>query len=150
MSTSTKAAFSLVELLVVLSLLVLITVIVVTGFQNYARYQEYDQAVAGVSAVLNDARTQARASELGQAHGVKISAGSVTTFVGTIYSAGDTKNVTSAFNNVTITPALSGGVTSIVFNSLTGIPTATGTLTIVGKGHTATTTITISNTGVIQ
>lgn len=150
MNTPTKGGFSLVELLVVLSLLVVITVLVVIGFQNYARYQEYDQTVAGISAILNDARTQARASELGVAHGVKINSGSLVTFVGSTYSAGDTKNVTSLFNNVTITPTLSGGATSVVFNSLTGIPTATGTVTIIGKNHVATTTITISNTGVIQ
>ena len=145
-----SAGFTLIELLVGVTIIGMIVAFAVRGFQEYARYQQYDQMVGSVLGTLNDARVQGRAAESGVAHGVKLQTSSIIAFNGTTYSAGASTNRTYTFQNVRITPALTGGATQIVFDALTGRPSATGTITIVGTAHVATTTVTISGTGVIQ
>ena len=144
------SGFTLIELLVGVTIIGMIVAFTVRGFQEYARYQQYDQVVGSVLGTLNDARVQGRAAESGVAHGVKFFTSSIVTFNGATYSAGASTNDTYTFQNVRLTPALTGGATQIVFDALTGRPSATGTVTIVGLGHIATTTVTITGTGVIQ
>jgi hypothetical protein len=81
---------------------------------------------------------------------VKVLNGSIVVFPGTTYSALNSANKTTTFTNVTLTPAFVGGGTEINFANLTGLPSATGTIQIIGIGHTATTTIEITAAGGIQ
>ena len=150
MATGKTRGFTVVELLVAFAVIAIATAIVVSGFRNYARYQEYNQAVSTVRAVLYDARMQARASEGGQARGVKVFGSSLVVYPGTTYSAGNGANRTTTFTNVTLVSALTGGVTEFSFSNLTGLPSATGTIQVVGVGHVATTTIEITAAGGIQ
>jgi prepilin-type N-terminal cleavage/methylation domain-containing protein len=142
--------YTIIELLVVLAVILIATAFVMSGFRNYARYQEYNQSVTTVRAVLQDAHLKARSSEGGQAHGIKILGGSLVVFPGTTYSAGNSANNTTAFANVTLVPSFPGGVSQVNFANLTGLPSATGTIQIIGIGHIATTTIEITGTGGIQ
>ncbi len=144
------SGYTIIELLVVLAIMVIVTGITMSGFQNYARYQQYNQSVSTVRAVFQDARMQARASEGGQAHGVKILSGSLVTYPGSTYSAVNPSNVTTSLGNVILTPILTSGATEVTFSNLTGLPSATGTIQIVGVGHVATTTIEITAAGGIQ
>lgn len=150
MNNSTAKGYTIIELLVVLAVVAIIVGFTVAGFSNYARYQEYNQSVSTVRAVLQDARLKARSSEGGQAHGVKILSGSLVVFPGTTYSAGNSANVTTTFSNVTLTPTFVGGVTEINFANLTGLSSATGTIQIVGTRSAATSTIEITASGGIQ
>jgi prepilin-type N-terminal cleavage/methylation domain-containing protein len=142
--------FTMIELLVVITIMTVLLVSSIAGFRSYARYQEYDSAVAGTLSALNAARAEARAAVSNSARGVKFTATSVTTFTGTTYSAGASGNLVYSYPNVTITTNLSGGLTELYFNPVTGLPNVTGTVTIVGTAHEATTTITINGAGVIQ
>jgi prepilin-type N-terminal cleavage/methylation domain-containing protein len=150
MKKITQSGYTIIELLVVLAIVSIATAFVMSGFRNYARYQEYNQSVSTVRAVLQDSHLKARSSEGGQAHGVKVLSGSLVVFPGTTYSAGNSANKTTTFTNVTLSPVLSGGATSVTFVNLTGLPSATGTIQIVGVGHAATTTIEITAAGGIQ
>ena len=142
--------FTLIELLVVVTIMAILLATAIAGFRNYARYQEYDAAVAGVRTALVSAQSRARAAQSDVSHGVKFLTTSVVTFQGTTYSAGASTNTTFSFPNVRITTALTGGVTELTFSPVTGLPNVTGTITIVGTTHEATTTVTITGAGVIQ
>jgi type II secretory pathway pseudopilin PulG len=142
--------YTVVELLVVLAIMIIVAAVVMSGFRNYARYQEYNQAVTTVRTVLQDAKLKARSSEGGQAHGVKVLSGSLVVYPGTTYSAGNSANKTTTVSDVSLVPAFTGGVTEITFSNLTGLPSATGTIQVVGTNHSATTIIEITRSGGIQ
>jgi prepilin-type N-terminal cleavage/methylation domain-containing protein len=146
----TSPGFSLIELLVVLTIMAIIGVFAITGFKDYARFQQYDASVATVKSTFIDARVRARSAELDQSYGVKILTSSLVVFRGSTYSAGASTNETVSLTGATISRSLTGGTDQIIFNKLTGLPSATGTITVVGVEHVATTTLTISGVGVIQ
>jgi prepilin-type N-terminal cleavage/methylation domain-containing protein len=146
----TTRGFTLVEVLIGLSIMVLIASFAVVGFRNYAQFQQYNQAISDVVFILNQTRLSARSAEDDAAHGVKFSSGGMTQFIGDTYVVGDPDNVLTTYGLVTLQHDLSGGVDEIVFEKLTGLPTATGTVTIEGVDFTASTTIEITSTGVVQ
>ncbi len=142
--------YTIIELLAVMAIMTIATAFVMSGFRNYARYQEYNQSVSTVRAVLQDAHLKSRSSEGGQPHGVKVLSGSLVVYPGTTYSAGNSANVTTTFANVTLSSSFVGGATAVTFANLTGLSSATGTIQIVGVGYAATTTIEITAAGGIQ
>lgn len=142
--------FTIIEVLVVLSILAVMASVAIIGFRDYARFQQYNQAVNDVVFILNQTRLSARSAESDAAHGVKFSSGGITQFTGNAYIAGNPSNITNTYGLVTLQYALSNGVDEIVFEKLTGLPTATGTVTVVGLSFTASTTITVTSTGVVQ
>jgi len=150
MSPRTASGFTLIELLVVIAFMAVIIAILMTGFRDYARFQQYNQAVSEVQFVLNQARTLARSADADASHGVKFTGNSITQFTGDAYVASDPENVTTTYPLVTLTPDLTGSVDEIVFTKLTGLPTATGTILIEGSQYDASTTVTITGVGVVQ
>ena len=144
------AGFSLVELLVVFTIMAAVALFAIVGFKDYAHIQQYDAAVATVKSTLIDTRVRARSAELDQSYGVKILTSSLVVFRGTTYSAGASTNETVSVTGGTLSSSLTGGTDQIIFNKLTGLPNATGTITMIGAEHLATTTLTITGSGVIQ
>lgn len=149
-ATRKPNGFTLVELLFTITLLAILFGMVVMGFQDYARYQQYNQGVNSVAVVLNQARVNARSAVDDSAHGVKFGAGSITRFTGDTYVALDPNNVVVSYSEVIFTPELTGGTDEIVFERLTGLPSATGTVLVSGVQYPASSTITISETGIIE
>lgn len=144
------AGFSLVETLVVLAILVTILGFAVIGFQNYANYQRFNSVTTDVRTALTDARGDARNAVAAEPHGIKVESTSFTVFTGDTYSVSDPDNEVTSFNNVIFYTNLTGGTDEIIFDQLTGLPSATGTITIVGTQYISTTTIEVTGTGVIQ
>jgi prepilin-type N-terminal cleavage/methylation domain-containing protein len=149
MKTKTTG-FSLVELLVVFAIMAVIATFAIVGIRDYARFQQYDATVATVKSTFAAASSKARAAELDQAYGVKVLPTSLVVFYGSIYNGAAATNETIDTNGVIIYTDLAGGTDEIVFNKLSGLPNATGTIDIVGLEHVATTTLTITAAGVIQ
>ena len=71
-------------------------------------------------------------------------------FVGDTYNAVDPDNETITYELVTLDFALTGGADEVVFKKLTGLPSATGTVVVNGVNYTASTTIELTRSGVIQ
>lgn len=147
---STLTGFTLIEVLITLSLLAFVATLSIIGFQNFARFQQYNQAVSDVTFVLEQARLSARSAVADESHGVKLAATSLTEFSGNAFVIGDPDNVVHTYELVTLQYDLTDGVDEIVFQKLTGLPSATGTITVVGAIFTASTTIEITGAGVVQ
>jgi prepilin-type N-terminal cleavage/methylation domain-containing protein len=142
--------FTIVEIVVVMAIIAIISLFVVSGFRNYARFQEYQQAVTTIRATIFEAKVQARSSEDGQARGVHFGTNTVTLFPGSTYVAGNSANRVTTLPQVRITTNLGNGSPQTVFSNLYGLPSLTGTVTIVGLQHNGTTTLTITASGVIE
>ncbi len=148
--THTSRGFTIVEILVVITILAAISLFVVSGFRNYARFQEYQQAVTTIRATLYEAKVQARSSEDGQARGIYFGTNTVTLFPGSTYIVGNSANRVTTLPQVRIITNLGNGSPQTVFSNLYGLPSATGTVSIVGLQHTSTTTLTITASGGIE
>ncbi len=142
--------FTMVELLVSMAVITIIVGFTVAGFQNHARYQQYDQDVALVRTTIADVKADARVSEGGTSHGVRVFSNQLVLFVGSSYTVGDPNNRTVPLSHVTLVPTLTGGATEVVFSQLTGLPSATGTITVTGVSYSGSQTIEITDAGVIQ
>jgi type II secretory pathway pseudopilin PulG len=142
--------FTLVEILVILAILVLVIGFVTIGFRNFASFQQYNQAVSEVRFMLETTQQQARSANDDASHGVKFSPSSLISFVGDAYVVGDPQNDTATYSLVTLQYDLTGGADEVIFAKLTGLPSATGTVTIIGERFIASTTIEITAAGVIQ
>lgn len=147
---SLQFGFTLVELLIVITILAIVFTFLLTGFRDFARFQEYTQAVSDVTFQLQQAQTNARSAINDTAHGVHIDADSITLFSGTTYNTSDPNNEVITYDNVVFTTNLSGGSDTIVFTELTGLAQATGTVSITGTSHTATTQVTVTTAGIIE
>lgn len=143
-----KQGFTMVELLVVFGLLAAIVAVLFSGFQSYLHFQQHSQATQDMRTVLETAQTNARLSVGGTAHGVKINTNSLVRFAGTTFNSGDPENVETNFANFTLTPNLSDGGDVIVFTALSGLPSATGTISADGLG--SITDIEVTRGGVVQ
>lgn len=145
-----KTGFTVIELLIVVSIAAVIAGFVLIGFKNFASYQQFNQAGGDIKFILNQSQLYARSAVDDDYHGIRFSANSLTQFTGNIYSAADPDNVVTDYNLVTIQFDLVGGADEIVFDKLSGLPSATGTVTIIGVHYTGTTTIEILDSGVIE
>lgn len=150
MTLSKQSGFTLLELLLVISIAVVIMGISFAGFQNYASFQQYNQAVGDAQFTIKQARSNALLAANDMAHGVKILPDSIIYFAGDTYVAGAPSNEVTTYTLVTFQPTLTDGVDEIVFAKLTGLPSATGTILISGSDYPETTTLSISKSGVIQ
>lgn len=146
----TTHAFTLIEVLAVIAILAIIVTISVVGFRNFASFQQYNQAVSDVTFLLNQTRLDARSAVADASHGIKIDPTSLTRFVGDAYVFGDPDNETVDYSLITFTVDLSDGGDEIIFSKLTGLPSATGTVTVTGTRFTGSTTLEITGAGVVQ
>jgi prepilin-type N-terminal cleavage/methylation domain-containing protein len=149
-SIKNKAGFTLVELLIVISIIVLLGLVAVLGFQNLARFQQFQQVASGVEFNLKEAASNARAAVGGSAHGVWFSGSTLVRFAGNSYVAGDPNNIIIDYPIAVFTLDLSDSGQEIVFAELSGLPSATGTVLIEGLRFAGTSTITISDTGIVE
>ena len=145
-----KAGFTLVEILVVIAIIVIIAAVSMIGFRNYASFQQFNQAASDVQFVIAKAQQQARSAEGDMSYGLKFTSTSTIAFVGSGFVSGHPQNTLYEHRLVTLQYDLTGGTDELVFSRLTGLPSATGTVAVIGTRYVATTTIEITAAGVIQ
>lgn len=145
-----KSGFTLLEILIALGLTAIIAGFIISGFQNYSRFQTYEYAVGTVKIAFEESRANAARAVAGSDHGIKIGSTTLTLFEGDTYSGSNPTNVVIDITGAYLTHTLSSGSDEIVFSTLTGLPSATGTVTVQGIIYQASTTIEIEATGAIQ
>lgn len=144
------SGFTIVELLVVISIILALVAIGLLGFINYSRYQQYQVSVVEVYETLREARSLTLGSDEDTTYGVHLDTDEIVLFSGGTFVSGDISNIVRPLSGVTVSSTLSGGVDDIVFSRRTGTTSSTGIITITSGDATASTTITVSGTGVIQ
>jgi len=147
---NTNSGFTIIELLIVIAIAVVIAGLLFGAFLQYARYQSYQQSVSEIALAVSQVQAAARVATLDQDHGLAFTANSIIQFTGSNYDVSATTNVSRTFANVQIIPTLTAGASELRLHKVTGFPNATGTVLVVGTVYPATTTFSISATGVIQ
>lgn len=144
--------FTLVETLIAIGILVLLGGLTSAAFYNKFRTVTVDKDVQNVLAYLDKARNQSLSSVNSSSFGVKFSSSTVYFFKGTTSNSSTNQASRPLSSGVTISPlALTGGVTEVYFNRLTGEPSATGTITFSSaNGSSFNKTIVIRSTGLAE
>ena len=125
-------AFTLIEILFVISILGILLAIVLPQFNNMRSNQILNSSVADIVSVINKASSQSLASLDSSVYGVRFDSDKVTIFKGTSFDVNSPTNEIVLVNSPASISniSLTGGVASFYFNRLTGIPSATGNVTV--------------------
>lgn len=151
MSFLRSTGFSLVELLVVFGLMLLVVVLLIQGFSQYAYQQVLTQFSSEVRDELVESRQQTIASINNTTYGVYVGTSTIEFFPGTVPEIGSSSNtIIDIPEQITATSSFSSGDWYLSFARRTGQASATGTITIVDTRTVATSTITISASGLVE
>ncbi len=144
----TKKGFTLLELVIIVVLVSIVAKITFSSFASLNNREVLDSQVALIKSTIQKARLESLNSKNGIAHGVRFASTTLT-----ITDQGvDTMRVVSFSNGVTLA-SQTLGTTSVTFAKVTGLSSASGTLTYtLTRGNTviATTSFSINGIGVIQ
>ncbi len=140
------------ELLVVIIIMTIIIAISFYFIPNWGKKDALEKDVAGLTSFIRDARLLSMASKDAQPFGIHLQDDKVVLFEGSIYVAGGANEKIMEFSNKVYLYeySLNGGGADMVFTRLTGYTSNFGTVTLSLKDNSASTTITILSTGVIQ
>ena len=129
----------------------ILSAISVVALKDLYRFSALKVSTNGVYRAFTDARNRTLASEGDTVYGVLVGTSSVTRFVGGTYTAGVATNEVYYFSGgVAATGTIVTNRVPIVFTRLTGQPNASGTIFMHNDTHTATNTIVIYATGLIE
>jgi Tfp pilus assembly protein FimT len=124
--------FNLVQILVVIAIALLLGTIGIATFYSARKTKELGPTADGIVEVLERAKGDAIAGKNGQSFGVYFASSTYTYFQGTAYSAGNSNNrVTNVFGDLYLSTTFSGN--ALYFSHLTGLSSASGTVTVTAK-----------------
>ena len=144
---------TLIEIIVVIAVIVMLFFIILSAFSGFNRNYALDTSAGEVAEIISEARSFTLASKGDSAYGVHFESDQVTLFKGVTYSSSDPDNqITTLSSLVTLSDiSISGGVSDIVFERLTGDLDNDGTVTIsLVSDSSKTRTITFSKTGIVE
>ena len=151
LQVTTQRGFSVVELLFAVAIIAVLAALSATTFMAVRQTEELKTATQDVWLALRSARNATLSSSGDQVYGVHIARNKVVRFSGSTYGTNSTTDMVSNFpGSVVATSSLSGSTTDIVFTRLSGEVSATGTITLLHSTTNATTTLTISQTGLVE
>lgn len=146
-----EGAFTLVELLVVITLTVVLSLVVISGFKDYRRSQEYQIFVTNIKNGLNETRGKTVGSVGGVTYGVYVGTSSVEFFSGSVPTVGSAANTIVKFpTSMTATSTFSNGKWYMNFERITGGASATGVITVTDSARSESINLSITKTGSIQ
>lgn len=130
--------FSLVEMLIVISILMVILAIALYSFTTAKSKKQLEIAVNSIDFKLEEAKTNALAGKNGKNFGIQFSSTTYVYFSGNSYNPSDTTNSsTTIASNLQISTSIAGD--TVIFSRLTGMPQATGTITVTDTSNASNT-----------
>jgi len=124
-------AFTLIEILFVISILGILLAIALPNLNSLRSNQILNSTTVDVVSAINKASSQTLASLDSSSYGVHFASDRVVIYKGTVYDVNDLDNqVVEIDPPATISVIGLGGYTSIYFERLTGAPSIHGTVTI--------------------
>ncbi len=143
--------FTFVEILVVFAVIAIMAAISLAGISRYGARQQHAQIVAELKSGLTEARSKSIASLEETTYGVYIGTSTIEYFSGASVTPGSAANQIIAFpSGIVIDPSLTGAATSVIFARISGIPDVSGTIDVIDTRSSATTTITIYASGLVE
>jgi prepilin-type N-terminal cleavage/methylation domain-containing protein len=149
-------AFTMFELLIVISIISLIVAILLPSLSIFRDSQTLKNTTEDIVTLLNQARSQTLASQNSHYYSVHFEAGRAVLFTDGVFSEPNSSNVEITFDNKVSIPAigginLNGGVSDVNFTRLTGDTVDYGTIVVqLNSNNTKTKTITIRKTGIVS
>jgi prepilin-type N-terminal cleavage/methylation domain-containing protein len=140
------AGFTLVELLLSVVIISLITGMSLPVYASFVKRNDLDLTAQSLVSALRRAQTYAEAVNYDSAWSVEVQASSVILFRGTSFGSRNTAFDETTSMPGTITPS---GLGEIQFAKFTGVPNATGTITLTSN-VTDTRVITINAKGMVD
>lgn len=145
-----SSGFTLLEILIVVFIVGLLSAISYSAFSNLNSAEALDTETNTILSMTERARERAVSSENSVEYGMHFASTTAVLFVSKTYSAGSSTNETENINSKVKVNSinLTGGMTDVYFNKLTGKPSATGTIVFsLVSAPGSMKTITIYNTG---
>ena len=144
-----RSGFTIIEIVVSIAIIGIIAAISTVGLRNWQESAARKVAAQDVYQKLRTAREKTLGSDGDTVYGVRIESTSVTLFSGYAYMAGAPGNIVYDFESgVTATSSLRGR--NIVFERLTGRPSATGTVYVRSRDGNATNTVILYGSGLVD
>lgn len=136
------------EIIISIAIVMVISTIGTTVFFNTKKSAELTSSTDGIVTSLEQARSNAISGKGGSNYGVKFATSTYTFFTGTTYVSTSTSNIVYKITDgYTISAVIGGTASSVTFYRLTGLPSATGTITVNQVSPTKTQVITVGSQG---
>lgn len=144
--------FTLMELIMVIVIFTIIMSVSFYFFSGFGKKEALEKDVAGLTSFLRDARLLAVASKNASAFGIHLQNDKAVLFEGNSYVVGGANEKILLFSPEIYLYgySLNNGGADIIFDRLNGNTSNFGAVTLSLKDNSASTTITILKTGVIQ
>lgn len=152
MNFKNSHGFTLMEILVVISIMAILLTLSFAFFSKLGNKDALEKDVAGLTSFIRNARLLSVASKDASAFGIHLESGKVVLFEGNTYTPGGANEKVMEYSGKVYMSSynLNQGNPDIVFTRLSGNTLNFGTVTLSLKNNSASTTITILRTGVIQ
>lgn len=144
MSRLGNNGFTLIELLLSVTVISIIAATSMPLFVTYQNQNEIHLKGQEITSMLRRAQLYARTSNDNSEWSVAIQSGAATLYKGTTYATRDVSLDETTVLPASITPS---GLSAVTFSKLTGIPTATGSITLSSDSHTRT--ISLNSVGMV-
>ena len=147
---SNRKGFTLMEILITLAIIAIISTISVETYYNLREKQAILKDSDSIVSIIEKTRNMSLNRKNDSAYGVSFASSTVTIFSGISRASGnDISKYNLEPNIVKISKiSLSSNATEIGFAKTSGMPNATGTVTLSTSAYTKT--VTISGTGIIE
>jgi prepilin-type N-terminal cleavage/methylation domain-containing protein len=146
-------AFTLVEIIVVVSILSIMTGTIFAVFNSFDQEKALSMETSNIISILERARNLTLFSKDAYQYGVHFSSTTITLFKGGSYSASDQNNIITELHSKVFVSSinLNGGGSDVIFKKLSGETNQNGSITLGNSiDNSQISTINISNTGLIN